>query len=739
MALKYDRFMIAPSGFTIGLETDKKPWIIPDEAFAELNNAYVFRGRVRKRFGSYLMGSGNPNNSRLRVQVGTTDGSGDISDTVPGSVFAIGQQFSIGLQVFTVYQTGTPAVMLISGSATGATYDTSNGNFVITGAALNSPVYFYPALPVMGLTNYEVGPVNDQPSYAFDTQFAYKYAGGGWQRSVSFGEPVFKGTDDQFFWATNWTGLTADSTVLFVTNFNATIGAPGVNDDIMWYFDGTTWFDFTPITIFLTTGDFVQTARIILPFKNRLLLLNTIEFNTNTGENQSFINRCRFSHIGSPISTNAWLEPNQTTGGQNADGAGFIDAATEEAIVSAEFIKDRLIVYFERSTWELAFTNNNLSPFLWQKINTELGSEATFSTVPFDKVVLTIGNTGVHACSGANVERIDDKIPQRVFSIVDKSEGVARVAGIRDYFNEMVYWTFPSDNRASSAKFPNKILVFNYQNSSWAFNDDSITTWGYFEQQDDVTWNSTDWIWEETTNDWVSGVIEANFRQVIAGNQEGFVFVVSSEISRNAAALQITNIVGDTLTVINHNLEIGSYVLVENAVGSTEWNGRIFQVESLVDANTITFDEPITNVYLGGGTLARVSNIQILSKQWNPYVNSGKNVYIYKMDFLVDKTDSGEVTVDYYPSSTELSMIAQGQATQSIMGTGVLETSPYALVPLEQVQTRLWHSVYFQADGESIQINVSMSAPQMLDKDISLEDFELHGIILYCQPISRLQ
>ena len=51
-----NRFLIAP--FNSGLDTSKKPWMIPDEAFEELNNAYVFRGRLKKRFGSDLTGSG---------------------------------------------------------------------------------------------------------------------------------------------------------------------------------------------------------------------------------------------------------------------------------------------------------------------------------------------------------------------------------------------------------------------------------------------------------------------------------------------------------------------------------------------------------------------------------------------------------------------------------------------------------------------------------------------------------
>jgi len=132
--------------------------------------------------------------------------------------------------------------------------------------------------------------------------------------------------------------------------------------------------------------------------------------------------------------------------------AGY--APTEEAIVSAEFIKDRLIVFFERSTWELAYTGNQVLPFVWQKINTELGSEATFSVVPFDKVVLAIGNTGVHACNGSNVERIDTKIPDTVFEIFNKENGVSRVAGVRDYFNEMVYWSFPLDNTSINQEIP---------------------------------------------------------------------------------------------------------------------------------------------------------------------------------------------------------------------------------------------------------------------------------------------
>ena len=79
-------------------------------------------------------------------------------------------------------------------------------------------------------------------------------------------------------------------------------------------------------------------------------MLNTIEQDGANTTNTAYPQRARYSHFGSPISSNAWLEPNQTNGGALGDGANFVDASTDEEIVSAEFIKNRLIVYFERST-----------------------------------------------------------------------------------------------------------------------------------------------------------------------------------------------------------------------------------------------------------------------------------------------------------------------------------------------------------------------------------------------------
>lgn len=811
--MAYDRFLIAP--LSTGLQTDLRPWLIPEDALTILNNAYVFRGRIRKRFGSIYMAQ-TPLSSRLGVQLPSTDAGGNAAGTVPGTLdpTRFGQAFSIGTEIFTVPTTGTPVVMLDTGSTTTKTFNTTTGAYVFAGAPALTPVIFYPALPVMGLANYELGPINNQPSFAWDTQFAYKFVTTQWLRSTDGITPTWHGNDLNFFWVSNWSGFEADEVVMFVSNFQASLGtSPALTDDPIWAYSENTsaptfpgWVPYSyspdatintenaqPFTVTQTRktavdGDtissFVETARIVLPFKDRLILLNTIEstitdatpydptnhgtriatgvtpakYNSGTTTNTAYVNRCRYSINGSPFAFNAFLQPKftykPTTTSADvfvSSGAGYIDAPTEEAIISAEFIKDRLIVYFERSTWELVYTGNQILPFVWQKINTELGAEGTFSVVPFDKVVLGIGNVGVHACSGANVERIDNKIPDEIFAIKNKNEGVKRVAGIRDYFTEMVYWTFPSNEENQSEKFPNQILVYNYKTGSWALNNDCITTWGYFEQQTDITWQLVQDTWENADYAWNSGVVQAQFRQIIAGNQEGWVFIIAPDVARNAGVMQISQITFTAgppivirLTIIDHTLNSGDYIYIENAPSVPNLNNRIFQV-TFVTPNIVQLVLPshITTpggTYKGGGTAARVSNIQIQSKQLNPYVSKGRNVYLAKVDFCVLRTSFGEISVLYYASSSELDMVEEAKNSDCILGQSILETEAYTTVPFEKTQVRLWHPIYFQTEGEFIQFLLQFSDDQITTPVIALSDFQLEGMIWHTMPTSsRLQ
>ena len=737
----FDRFLISP--LNSGLENNVRPFLIPNDAYTFLENAYLFRGRVRKRFGEKYLNTSSgilidfqQLFSRLRINIGNTP-----TPTVPGiplnpiaggTSLQIGQMFSVGTDMFTITTLGAAALTLSTNPGATATINsTTNPNTVtFTGEPGGTAVFWYPTLPVMGLLNWLQPTTNYIPVFGFDTRFAYQFIAGAWQR---LGTKIWSGTDYQFFWPANWRGTFSYQNLFFVTNNNA--------PDLIQYWNGANWNALNPVLN--SGGDTLQTSLILVPFQRRLVALNNqIAISGDVRNIQTFTNLALWSALGDPGITNAdsW---NASVPGNG----GGLYAATKQNIVSAQVIKNRLIVEFQSSTWELVYTANEAEPFKWQSLNIELGAQSTFAHIPFDKFILGIGNQGVVSCNGVNVERIDLKIPDEILAIQNDNNGQARVYGIRDYHLEMVYWTFP--DFTNDPIYPTRLFIYNYRTQTWAFNDDSITCFGYFYNQPDDTWANDMGLWEDDSSLWSEGFVQANQTQVIAGNQQGYTFICDADVNDNIGALQITNITINsptqaTITSYNHNLYDGDFVQINYAQGINGLNSDISHQNYAVqpiDANNFSVvnqevkgfvPPPLSGVYEGGGTIERVSIIDILTKQYNFYANEARNCYVAKVDFLVDSTVNGQITVDSFVSSAGgVSMILQGQQTQSLVGTGVLETTPYVLAPLESKQDRFWHAVYFQSEGEVVQLRLYLSPTQLLDPDITRSDFQLNAMLFW--------
>lgn len=734
--MPYQNFLI--SNLKSGIQTNKKPFLIADDAYELLRNVYVWRDRLKKRFGARVMDQTQTmalleQFTRLRIKVDTTNFAGFSTGTVPEMMdpTRFGQMFSIGPVYFTVNALGNPVTMLSTTAAIGE-FDTTTGAYTFIGAPGLTDVYYYPALPVMHIGLYQQLAVNEK-TIAFDTQFSYEYTQGlGWQRSG--GVPgKWNSSNSDFHWTTNYRGVLASTYLLFVVN--------NIVGDGIQYYDGTDW-NLMPPPVTNAAGDTINTALIVTVFKNRMLLFNVTETVNNVVT--VFKNRIRFSKTGSPLDANSWLSDNTSVGG------GFINAPTQESIISVQPLKDRVIVFFESSTYELVFTSNNADPFNLQKINTELGVESTHSTIPFDKVVVGMGSTGTHACNGLNVERIDQDIPDNVFDIVNENNGPLRVHGIRDYYEELVYWTYPSDTAAyrNSNIFPNRLLVMDYIKGTWAIFDDSITTFGYFFLQNNyLIWQNIDESWQNMALPWNYGIGFNLFRSVLAGNQQGWTFVISEDIVRNCMSLQITDIIVNpasiNLIVLNHNVNLLSPFMFINYIQATgagqtltTLNGTIQELV-YVDNNTLQINlAGMVGVYSGGGTLERVSQIEILTKQYNFFPETGERCYLPYVDFYVDRTPSGQITVDYLSSTSTLSTVTQAQVSGAIFGNNILETSPYPTKPWEMTQTQFWHRIYLQQDGEVVQLRLYMTTPQMLDLSSVNNNFVINAVQYYAQPTS---
>lgn len=732
-----ERFFIGP--YKSGLIRDRKPFLVPDEAFVSLRNMYVWRDRVKKRFGSRLMNTGQDPSvqqlySRFRVDIGTTDGAGNFAGSSPAEVTpAVGQIFSIGNTIFTVPALGNPVNLLIAGTATTATYNTTTRAVAITGSTPATAVYYYPALPVMGLLNREAANINDEEIVGFDTRYAYSYnSGTQWER---FPGVAWTGNDLNFLWAANYRGATDNVLLMFVGNNNSA--------DPLYYYDGSTFTSFSPVYNTLT-NDKVLNARIGIPFQSRLVLLNTWEQVGGVATN--FANRARFCQNGSPLQSDAWNQPPQVFG-----KGDFIDAPTSEAIISAYILKDRLIVRFERSTWELAYTGNQVVPFVWQTINVEFGAESTNSDIPFDKVILSVGDIAITSCNGANVERIDLNIPDEVFRIQNDNGGTQRVYGVRDYNIEMAYWAYPSSEGVATSTYPSKVFTYNYRNGAWAINDDSITCFGQYQINTSLTWNSTYYTWDELDQSWSDGVDIRHARNVIAGNQEGFTFIIDHNLTTNAYAISITEITESglvaTVTAINHNLNSGDYILIDFMQSTNDPNGTITAVNGKIyeilaetaDTFHILIDIAFTPgaLYAGAGVFRRISVPLLVTKQYNFYLDKGSSFTVNKIDMLVDKTPLGKVAVQLFAGTGDL-----------VTDTKILSTAPYSstFYPMEQYQESLWHTIYPNSFGSFLQFAITLTDNSDITQslirnvDVADSDFVLNAMMIYASmTASRLQ
>lgn len=764
--MPYKPFYISNFESQSGLDQYAEPFMIPEKAFPELEDAYAWRGRIKRRRGFHFLGRLCRTLSSLAQD--NTDGSATYSEadlltsvrgTEPNAEISSG---SVTLTIDpggvneTIYRDNVSngTLTYISGTYTGSgtiNYVSSSAAVEITftatppaATAVEATLSYYPALPVMGLRTRELSSViNSEELIAFDTKYAYQFSAGAFTELVA--GTTWSGSNSDFFWSTNYY-QNNNGDLFWVTNFSGPTGDP------IRYYDSTAWTNFAPALDSPATT-YLHQSLILLPYKDRLLAMNTYEGATLAGStNQA--QRVRFSQNGDPTdTTNGWRE-------DVAGRGGFIDVPTNEAIVSAEYIKDVLLIKCERSSWKLLHTGNPDLPFVLQQINTELGAESTFSLVPFDRAVFGVGNYGITGDDSVNVSRIDERIPDIVFQFNNDNEGTKRVYGIRNYQEQLVYWSYP--NSVQNSTYPNRILVYNYINQTYAIFNDSFTVFGYFQKPSDLTWATLTYSsWESWKDSWNDGATQSLYPDTIGGNQQGFVEVLNREIL-NDQSLAITAITAGTpvrITSPNHNLETNQFVKIEAILGSGSpnpdtLNDTIYKIER-IDANN--FDLMVYNsstgnfdnvsllaggTYLGLGTINVVNNFLIKTKRFSPYFQQGGQVRLGYTDFYLEKTSAGELTLDLFPdesSSIEIND-PNSPANEGLLGDNVLLTRPENLniIPFQSNQEKIWHRIFFYSIVQNFQFSLSLDGGQMSDEDIAGEDVVLHALVMYFTDNLRL-
>lgn len=503
-------------------------------------------------------------------------------------------------------------------------------------------------------------------------------------------------------------------------------------------------------------------AKIIFPFKDRLLFIGPVV--QAAGGNSIYLkDTVIYSQNGTPFYTSSFTNINPVVDdptlanivfhpilvpvNQSATApayfedstgfGGFIRAGIDQAINTCSVNRDVLILGFDRSQSQFVYTGNDLLPFNFYFTNYELGSSSTFSTINFNDFIMTRGDRGYIISNQQGAERFDLLIPDQVFEINAENNGVQRITAQRDYVNEWVYFTYPSDE--IEYKFPNQTLFYNYRDKTWSMFNESFTTYGQFQKIDSDTWGTLDYLtWGEWNDPWGSGSV-TNFQpDVIAGNQQGFVFVREDESTGEATSLSIQDISGNLITSPNHNLNDNDFIIITNASGtvSSEVNGKIFQVYS-ADTNTFRINPIISSgTYLGGGLITRMYVPFIQTKQFPTSWALARKTNIGVQQYLLTKTENGQITVYYYLSTNSSSPYNFGSIVpttipnlplnNSLIYSSILYTCPEstnlgltpANINLQSVtaaaQSQIWHRKNTSLLGDTIQLGFTLSDEQMI-------------------------
>lgn len=531
-------------------------------------------------------------------------------------------------------------------------------------------------------------------------------------------------------------------------------------------------------------------ARIIADFKDRLLFLGCVVENSAGGifylpdtiiysQNGTPYYTASFSGavdssatvfnpllvpINQVATAPAWFEDDTGFG-------GFISAGISQPLTTVSSNEDVLILGFSTTKARLVYQGNDLVPFLFYFINSELGDASTFSIIDMDKGVISRGTRGYIICSQNQAQRIDLAIPDQVFQIDLSDNGNERFTATRNFIQEWIYFTYCSNNNAegisNTAVFPNQSLFYNYRDNSWSIFNESYTTYGQFRKQTGFTWSTigfTDYkTWEEWNDAWNAGTSTLLQELTIAGNQQGFVIVKDVGTSE-CTSLYISSFSNGTniVTSPDHNLNNNDYIIISGALGTVGplVNGKMFQVFGVTRDTFRLKNDPLitTETYLGGGlmTVAYVPFIQ--TKQFPMAWDMARKTRIGVQQYLFTKTYNAQVTLQIYLSQDADNpynippIPAITDSNDAIVYSQVVYTCPESTnlgltpaninlnTPTAGQQAQIWHRMNTSLIGDTVQLGITLSDAQMRDLEVgnAFAEIEFHGAILELSPSQML-
>lgn len=645
--MSYQPFLIA--NFATGLDKEVQPWLLPNDAFTELYDGFVYRGvaQIRNGYAGFATGFDSiPCESRMvhhiapAAMTGVIDGANQVftaSLTPPvrrGTTVIAGsnpvQSFTDnGLGVFlngitpigTIdYDTGAVSITLpvapIAASTVTITYD------------------YHPGNPVMGIMTFYPD-TNVPQMIVADTQYVNKYVPATDRLEDISPAGTYGGTAKDFWSGLNYPDAASVPRLLFCN---------GVVGDVIQSWNGTAVTDyvFVPDSTFTTLN-----ARQIFEVQDRLVCFQTIE----DGVLQP--RRLRISGFGS------FCDDFSTA----AAGAGFIDIPDNSWFYGATQNRNDIIIFTETSVWIMKYSGNDVNPFQLFRIDGSRGSKAAFGVYTYLNRSIAISPRGMIEVDGYRVERMDDNLPLFTLNEVQGDSFEYIFCGFLDEERD-VYMLYPSTAWTDASLVPenssDRILVINFEEDNFCQYRLPLSCMGNFQETDVVLWE--DLTEENGYPNWDAlGTIYGSWNAFpfnigapigIGGGHKGEVFELNTDESEDNV-LHIRDItyvdgdVGSILTVTTdwNNYKEGDMIFFNAVEGITGLNYTQVRIASIdTDYKTFVTQEtqtPITGTYTADtGYTCRVIPFEATTKPLNPFINMDKKLKIGWIYVYVETTET---------------------------------------------------------------------------------------------------
>lgn len=503
--MSYQPFLI--SNYATGFDRDLQPWLLPNDAYSELEDGYVYHGITQKRDGYSGYANGLKSTyTESRMVKNVTSGY-----TVTGAIDGANATYSIQLDLTPVASPGsvtitgsnpgqvvtddgvTPVAALVgagTGTITWATgvialvftappvggstitvvygnFDTGDGGKTYGETLLNTPVRRGTVVVtaeaqtltddgIGGFTGSGTGTVN-YTTGVVTVAFTANVTSGAPVNVTYDYHPEFPVMGIMSFYPTTNIRelIVADTT--YVNKYNPSTDRL---DDISsaTAYNGTStdfwsWVNYetsasAPRLVFCNgvAGDVIQ------QYDGTTVAAYTKTWAGGTlNARQVFVVRDRLVLFQTIEAGALFPRRIRISGtGANADvfdntasGAGFIDIPDNTWFFGAAFNRDDILFFTEAATWMMKYTGNDVTPFVLEKIDGSRGSSAAFSVISYLNRSMAASKRGLIMSDGYQVERMDEKLPNFTFDSIDNNNFLHCFSGFLDEDRD-VYLIHPS-------------------------------------------------------------------------------------------------------------------------------------------------------------------------------------------------------------------------------------------------------------------------------------------------------